>query len=178
MIAGLIKIHDERHRTILPGEKFVDPTFRLHRLSWAAGSKHRILIGRLWWNALKHIPMLDDLTVGIEPEDVDAGPVCVTWPLLTTMQHDVILFSENSLEVNSLSGVFRCHPVEVGDERLLTVRDSGVVLNVLLTCESFDCFSRLALVEHQVIERNHVPLVLFKVNGHRSVLDSTRSVGP
>jgi hypothetical protein len=72
--------------------------------------------------------------------------------------------------VNPLRRVFRSDSGEVLDEGLFLVGRGGVVLDVDVTDVPLDGLGRLALIEHQVVERHHRLLVLVQAIGHASQL--------
>ena len=47
--------------------------------------EHRVVVSRFLWHRLKHVPVLDDLAVLVEAEDVDAGVVRKPGPFLTAV---------------------------------------------------------------------------------------------
>src|SRR4051812_36208026 len=105
-----------RARDLEPGS---DPT-----------SEHRVGVRRFFGDALEHVPVLDDLPVLVEAEDVDPTPVPIARPLLTAMQDDVFALRDGADEVDLLPRVLLRHPGEVGDEGILSVRDARIVLRV------------------------------------------------
>jgi hypothetical protein len=125
-------------------------------------------------DGLQHVPVLDDLARVVEAKDVDACPVAVAGPLLVAMEDDVAPLGDGPLELHLLAGVPAGHLAEVGDEGLLAVGDRGVVLDVQVAHVHLDGLGGLALVEHEVVERHRVPLVLVRTLGHR-VCSSARS---
>jgi len=72
---------------------------------------------------LQHIPVLDDLSVRIEPKDVDAGPVTLTRPPLKAVHDNELSLCESPLEFDTLSWILACHPFEVLDECFLAISD-------------------------------------------------------
>ena len=70
-----------------------------------------------------------------------------------------IAFGDHPMELDELAGVLGGHPLEVLDEGLSPVADVRVVLPVLGADVPLDGLGRSALVEHQVVERDRVPLV-------------------
>ena len=50
--------------------------------------EHPILVGGCLGDDLQDVPVLNDLAVLVEPEDVDPGVVMVTRPDLAAVQHD------------------------------------------------------------------------------------------
>jgi len=125
-----------------------------------------IVIFGLRRDDLKHIPMLDNLAILIESKYVDSCVVFVSRPLLVTMENNVIIFRYRSFEVGRLARIFRAHPFKILDKRFLAVRDMRVVLDVLITRVPLDGLTRLTLIEHQVIERLRVALVLLQLAAH------------
>lgn len=53
-------------------------------------------------------------------------------------------------------------PMEPHDEPFLAVRNTGIVLNVVFPNVSFDRLARAALIEHEVLKGDHVPLIAFQ----------------
>ena len=103
--------------------------------------------------------MLDDLAVGVDAEDVDAGVVVVAGPALVAMEDDEVAFGDRTLELDALARILARHLLEVVDERLLAVGDVRVVLDVLGARVALDRLARTAVVEHQLVERPGVALV-------------------
>jgi hypothetical protein len=122
-----------------------------------------IVVLRLRRDDLKHIPMLDNLAILIESKNVDSCVVFVSRPLLVTMENNVIIFCYRSFEVGLLARIFRAHPFKILDKRFLAVRDMRVVLDVLISRVPLDGLTRLTLIEHQIIERLRVALVLLQL---------------
>jgi hypothetical protein len=116
--------------------------------------------------------VFDDLAVGVEAEDVDAGPVAVpitvARPLLVAMQDHVVAFGKHPLDDHVLAWKFLGHALEVGDEGLLAVGHQWVVLNVLGADKAPNRLGGFALVEHQVVEVDHGLLVALQLIGHRT----------
>jgi hypothetical protein len=75
--------------------------------------EHGIVVGRLLGNALGDIPMFNDFAIIIEPKYINACPICITWPLLVTVQDNVVPLGNHSLEVDALSWKLPCHAREV-----------------------------------------------------------------
>src|SRR5207253_4585204 len=69
-----------------------------------ARSEHRVAVGRFSGDRLQHVPVLDDLPVVIEAEDVDARPIAISRPLLVAVQDDVVALGDHSLELHLLAG--------------------------------------------------------------------------
>ena len=130
--------------------------------------EHCVCMGGFTGHNLQDVPVLDDLATFIEAEDVNARPilVCVCGPLLVAMQDNKVSFSDGSLEVHALSWVLQRHAFEVLDEGLLSVGNVWVVLGVRITCVALNCFGRVALVEHEFVERHRIPLVAVEVLAH------------
>ena len=111
---------------------------------------------------MQHVPVLDDPAVSVEAEDVDAG-VLLIWPDLMTVEHDLVAVGETAFELDPLARVLGTHTLEVVDEGFLAVSDVRIVLSILRARVAFDRLSRLVLIEHQRVERNHVRLVRSRV---------------
>jgi hypothetical protein len=124
--------------------------------------EHPVHVLGLIRNDLKYIPVLHHLALFIYAEDVDAGPHVVTRPLLPAVQHDVVTFRDNALELYALTWILARSFLEVGDEAVLSILHTRIVLNVGRASMALDGLARSALVEHQVIERDHVPLIASK----------------
>jgi hypothetical protein len=82
------------------------------------------------WDDLKHVPVLDDLAVAVEAEDVDARVILVAGPVLVAVEDRKVALGYSALELDPLCGVLGGHALEVVDEGLLAVRDVRVVLDV------------------------------------------------
>jgi hypothetical protein len=39
----------------------------------------------------RHVPVFDDLSLVIDPKDVDAGPIALSWLVLKAVQDDVVI---------------------------------------------------------------------------------------
>src|SRR5512145_596913 len=130
--------------------------------SWfgsASGSEQPVLVSRVLRDYLQHVPMLDDLPVFVEAEDVDPCIVLAAWPSLMAVQDDVLALSDGADELHVLAGILSRHALEVVDERLLAIADVRVVLDVRVARVHLEGLRGLALVEHEVVERLDVPLV-------------------
>lgn len=105
----------------------------------------------MFGHTLQHVPVLHNLAILIEPEDVDACPVCVSGPLLKAVQDDAAALGNYALEVNALAWILLSRPREVCDEPLFAIGDVRIVLDVHVARVLFDSLGGLALIEHQVI---------------------------
>jgi hypothetical protein len=92
--------------------------------------EHSILVGGCLGDDLQDVPVLNELAVLVEPEDVDPGVVMVTRPDLVAVQHDVVALGQGALDLDALAGVLRGHSLEVVNEGLLAVANMRVVLSV------------------------------------------------
>ena len=54
---------------------------------------------------LQNVPVFDDLAVIIETEDIDAGPVAVSWPLLIAVQDDELTIGQHPPKTRRASPV-------------------------------------------------------------------------
>jgi hypothetical protein len=71
--------------------------------------------------------------------------------------HDyIIALSDHPHEMRSLSQIRLLHPAKVLNEGFLPVRDARIVLNVHVPNVLLDRYGRLALVEHEIIERQDI----------------------
>jgi len=93
--------------------------------------------------------VLDDLAVGIEPEDVDPGPGVVAGPMLPAVQHHEIAFGDHAHEFDALARVLAGRFLEVIDEGLLAVADPWIVLDVMGPDLALNGLARARLIEHQ-----------------------------
>src|SRR5262249_47817330 len=83
--------------------------------------EHSVRIGCLFRDDLEHVPVLDDLSIAFQSEDVDARPSVITGPILPTMKNDVVSLGYDSFELDMFAGVIARHALEVVYERLLSV---------------------------------------------------------
>ena len=90
-------------------------------------SKHRVGVRGSLRNTLKDIPVLHDLTVRVEPKNVDTGPTIVAGPFLKTMQHDPRRHSQRR----------RCGSAAVLVDRRPTLA-SRTVLSAILAHQVFE----------------------------------------
>jgi hypothetical protein len=65
--------------------------------------------------------MLDDLSVVVQPKNIDARPDVVAWPILPAVQNNVIAFGDHALELDALAGIVARSIFEIIDETLLAV---------------------------------------------------------
>jgi hypothetical protein len=128
--------------------------------------EHGIVVGRLLRDALEDIPMFDDFPIVIEPENINACPISIPWPLLVTVQDNIVPFSNHPLEMDSLSRVLLRHAREILNKRFLAISHAWIVLDIDLSRVSLDSFGWLILVEHQVIKLRHRLLVALQLFIH------------
>lgn len=103
--------------------------------------------------------MLYDLAVFVEAKNVDAGVVMVAGPVLEAVEYHIVSFGKSPLHLHALAWVFALHLLEVINKTLLAVGYVRVVLDVLGPNVAAYSFSRLAVVEHRLVESNSVLLV-------------------
>ena len=96
--------------------------------------------------------MLYNLSIFVYSKNVDAGPSVIAGPVLPTVKDDIVRFGYDAFELNMLAGIFPGHAFEVVYERLFSVSNTRVVLDVLVAGVSRDCILWLTLIEHPVIE--------------------------
>jgi hypothetical protein len=89
---------------------------------------------------LQHIPMLGDLAVLGQAEDVDARVIMVAGPVLPTVEDNEVSFGNASYNLNTFSRIFERHPLEIVDETSLACGHRWVVLDVVGTDEPLDRF--------------------------------------
>src|SRR3954451_11277371 len=68
-------------------------------------SEHPVVVGGVVGDDLQDIPVLDDLAVGVEAEDVDAGVVVVAGPGLMAVQDDMVTLGNRANEPHPLARV-------------------------------------------------------------------------
>src|SRR6202048_1360051 len=134
-------------------------------------SKHSIGVCGLVGHNLQHVPVLHDLTLFIELEDVDSGPHVITGPILATMKDHIVTFGDYPFEFHTLAGIIAGRLLEIGDVSFLPVSYTRIVLDVTVSRVPLDRFARATFVEHEVVERHHVLLVALQFrHGHHSLL--------
>ena len=82
---------------------------------------------------MQHVPVLYDLAVVVQPEDVDSGPGMIAGPFLPAVQHHVVAFGDQALELDALAGIVAGRLLEIVDEALFAVGDTRIVLNASAT---------------------------------------------
>src|SRR5947209_6776243 len=142
------------------------PMFLITKKPSQPGLEHRIVVGRVFRNALENIPVFNDFAVVIEAKNIDASPIGVSRPLLITMQDHVVAFGNDPFELDALSWILLSHSSEVVNEGLLAISHCRVMLGVHLSCIPLHRESRLAFIEHQIIEAHHGLFVAFKLLTH------------
>jgi hypothetical protein len=70
--------------------------------------------------------VLHDLAVAIQTENVNARPIAVTGPVPVAMQNNVIVLRDSAPKLDTLTGIFACHPLEVFDKRSLPSATVGL----------------------------------------------------
>src|SRR4029079_12836922 len=108
--------------------------------------------------------MLDDSTIIVQSEYIDACPIRIAGPLLVAMQNHKVAFGDRPFKLYPLARILACHTNEVFDESVLAVRNHWIVLNVGRAGISFESFSGLALVKHQVIKGGNSFFVFIKAH--------------
>jgi hypothetical protein len=103
--------------------------------------------------------VFNDSAFVVEPEDVHSGIVEIARPSLAAVQHHMVPVCEGPDNVDVLTGIVGGHPLEILNECLLSITDVGIVLDVDLAGELLDCLSRLALIEHEIVEGDDSRLV-------------------
>jgi hypothetical protein len=106
-------------------------------------------------NFLQHIPMLHDLAVLVQAENINPRPVRASRPSLITMQLRVVAFCNHGLEFDALPRIIPRHHSELIDERLLSIRSHRIVLQADASRILLDCLGWLVLVEHQIVESRY-----------------------
>src|SRR5205823_104401 len=70
-----------------------------------------------------------------------------------------VAVSERALDLHSLARPFARHPFEILDEPLLASGDVRIVLDVVTARISRDSLAGATVVEHELVEGDHVGLV-------------------
>lgn len=96
--------------------------------------------------------MLNNLTVFIEPEDINPGIFLIPRPYLVTVQDNMVALRKCTLERDLLAGMLDCHALKIFDERFLAISHVGIVLDVFCADIGLNRLTRLTLIKHQVIE--------------------------
>ena len=109
--------------------------------------------------------MLDDFPICVQPKDVDPGPILVFigGPFLMAVQYNIVPFGNHSFKRNTLTWVLLSHTFEIGNERLFSVSNMGIMLYVLRTDVPLYCLARPVLVEHEVVEGLYRLFVLLQL---------------
>src|SRR3954471_24705172 len=90
--------------------------------------EHGVGVLRGLRHALQHVPVLDDLAVRVEAEDVYTRPRAIAGTVLEAVQPHVVSFGDHPLELDALSRILGRHPSEVVNESLLPVANPRIVL--------------------------------------------------
>ena len=106
--------------------------------------------GRSLRHDLQHIPVLDDLAVVVQPENVDTRPGMVAWPVLPAVQDDKVAFGDSADEIDALVGELTSCVLKVIDKGLLAIAHARIVLDVFCTNVALDGVTRTRLIEHQI----------------------------
>ena len=77
--------------------------------------------------------MLNDLTFLIETENIDPSVFQSFWPNLVAVQDDVLAVNQRAFHLNALAGVLFGYLLKICDERILSVPNMRVVLDVVST---------------------------------------------
>jgi hypothetical protein len=75
-----------------------------------------------------------------------------------------VTLGDHAPNVDVLSGILPRHAFEIFDERVLTVRDHRIVLNICLADVAAHRLGRLGLVEHQIVKGGDGGLVRFEID--------------
>ena len=89
-------------------------------------------------------------------------------PLLSAVKDNIVALRNHSLELDVFARVAAGRFFEIGYEPFLAVCNTRIVLNVVVPDVSFDGLARSALIEHDVVKGDHVPLVTFQIGHCRS----------
>ena len=132
-------------------------------LGGGSALEHSIPIVRHTWNDLQDMPVLNDLNVFIEPEDINPGILLTLWTHFMVVENNVTALCKGTLERILLSRMLFSHVLKIFDERLFTVCHVGIVLDVICADIALGRLTRLTLIKHQIIEYFGGCFVLFQV---------------
>jgi hypothetical protein len=82
------------------------------------------------------------------------------------VKYDKVSLDHRALEDHLLAWVLVRHALEVLYEGDLAICDMGIVLRVACSDVAIDCLFRLALIEHEVVERHGILTILLRTGGH------------
>ena len=111
--------------------------------------EHGVRVGGGLGNPLEHVPVLNNLSLVIEPKKIETGPIAISGPVLKAMQDDVVIFGQHSPELNALARYSRAMRSKYSMNASFPRRPS-VVLGVGRANMATYRFGRLALIEHQI----------------------------
>ena len=123
-------------------------------------SKHSVGVLGPIGKCLDHVPMFDDLPVRCQTKDVDGRIVVIPWPTLKAVQNHIVSFRYGSLYLHPFSWPLFCHAPKIIDEAGLAGGHKRIMLNVVHAQVAFDSLPRAALIEHQLVECDHIHFVL------------------
>jgi len=135
--------------------------------------EHRVAVLGSLGNGLDAIPVLYDLAVVIEPEDIDARPIAFPRPFRMHVHNHVIALSDHTHEMCTLPGIDFFHPFKMLNDRLRSICYALIVLNVHISGVLLERFGGLTLVEHEIIKRQDIFFVPLKSICHGSYLAKT-----
>jgi hypothetical protein len=130
--------------------------------------EHTVRITAPLRHSLHDIPMLDDLAIIIEPENVDGGEILHTGPFLQAVQDYVVAFGKGAFYGDTLAGVLPRHALKEVDKAQFAGLDVGIVLNEFVADILFDGVAYLVLIENQIVEGDDV---FFSFIGFRHLAD-------
>jgi hypothetical protein len=116
-------------------------------------SEHGVLVGGLFRNRLDHVPVLDDLAV-LDAENIDDRLAAVVSAVRRMyMQPDEIAVGRAADDLRLRLRIVLEEAGEEGNERLLAIRNLGIVLPVLVHHDR--CGLDIMAVEEAVVELHH-----------------------
>ncbi len=85
----------------------------------AGSSKHPVLMGAVFREFLKHIPMFDNLASLIQPEDINASVFQALRPDLVAVKDNMIALGQSAFNLHALARILRRHLSKISDEPFL-----------------------------------------------------------
>jgi hypothetical protein len=135
--------------------------------------KHSIRVRGVARDHLQYVPVLHNLTLFVQAENIYPCPKMVVRPVLPTVQDHIIALSDHSLELHALAGIFAGGFLKIGDESLFAVSHARIVLDIGCPGIPLDGLAGATFIEHEVVERHHVPLVAFQDIDHGTTMLET-----
>lgn len=125
--------------------------------------KHSVRIRGSTGKDLEYVPVLNDFTGTIAPENIDCGIVVASWPDLPAVNDNQVTLGHDAFYLHMFARKLACHSLEVGNKPCSATFDMRIVLNVIIADIPFHGLARPTFVEHQIVESDNIRLVLLKL---------------